>query len=78
LKIGAAHLGKSCQTDNRIKFDLNAESRDITWYHKTLVSTGRWKFGVIDTYNFSKDLLGKNSLLVGYDVDEQTSLFLRA
>ncbi len=68
FKFGAAHLGKTCQSDNRIKFDFN-NGQNISWYHKTLVSTGKWKFGIIDSYDFSKDLLGKNAILVGYDLD---------
>jgi hypothetical protein len=68
FKFGAAHLGKTCQSDNRIKFDFN-NGQNISWYHKTLVSTCKWKFGIIDSYDFSKDLLGKNAILVGYDLD---------
>jgi hypothetical protein len=69
FKFGAAHFGNNCQSDNRIRFDFDKDSKNITWYHKTLYSSGKWKFGIIDTYNFSKDLLGKNCLLFGYDVD---------
>lgn len=68
FKFGAAHLGKICHSDNRIKLDFK-NGQNISWYHKTLVSTGKWKFGIIDTYNFTKNLLGKNALLLGYDLD---------
>ena len=77
VRLGAAHPGEKCHTDNRLKVDLNPENRNATWYHRTVLTQDKYTFGVLSAYGLLNHVLVKNSILLGYKHDANTSLFLR-
>lgn len=77
VRVGAAHLGEKCHTDNRLKFDLNPENRNATWYNRTVVTQDKYTFGVLGAYGLLNHVLVKNNILFGYRHDANTSFFLR-
>jgi hypothetical protein len=76
-KFGAAHLGNNCHSDNRIRID-SGDHHKLVWYHRTLITKGKLNFGFLATYDFSNHLICNNSLLLGIDVDERSSIYFRA
>lgn len=77
LRLGAAHLGNTCHTDNRLKIDFNGDNKNITWYNRTVVTKDKFTFGVLGAYGVTSHVLVKNNLLFGYKVDDNTSAFFR-
>ena len=73
VRVGATHLGGKCHSDNRIKYDR----QNYTWYNRTLVNHNKFSFGLLGAYGFANNVLVKNNLFLGYQVDENSSLFLR-
>lgn len=76
-RFGAAHLGKHCHSDNRIRIDTG-EHHKLVWYNRTLVTKGKFNAGILVTYDFFNHLVGKNSLLLGFNIDDRSSVYLRA
>lgn len=77
LRIGAAHLGPKCHTDNRLKIDATPEKQKATWYNRTVVKQDKFIFGVLAAYGLYDHVLVKNDLLFGYTHDDSTSAYLR-
>lgn len=77
LRLGVAHLGAKCHTDNRLKVDVNPENRSATWYNRTVVTEGKYTFGVLAAYGLISNVLVKNNLVFGYQYNDSTSVFLR-
>lgn len=77
LRLGAAHLGAKCHTDNRLKVDVNPENRNATWYNRTVVTHDKFTFGVLGAYGLLNHVLVKNNLLFGYKVNDSTNTYLR-
>jgi len=79
LRIGASHLGDKCHSDNRLKIDFGSEERkNVTWYNRTLVYQNKFTFGLLGAYGISHNVVAKNNLLVGYKLDDRSTVFLRA
>jgi len=79
LRIGASHLGDKCHSDNRLKIDLGSEERkNVTWYNRTLVYQNKFTFGLLGAYGISHNVIAKNNLLVGYKIDDKSTVFFRA
>jgi hypothetical protein len=70
-------LGEVCHTDNRLRVDLTADSKNLTWYNRTVVTKDSLTFGILGAYGVTSHVLVKNNLLFGYKVDSKTSTFLR-
>jgi hypothetical protein len=77
IRLGVAHLGAKCHTDNRLKVDVNPENRSATWYNRTVVTEDKFTFGVLAAYGLLNHVLVKNNIMVGYRYDNNTSIFLR-
>jgi hypothetical protein len=78
LRLGAAHLSDTCNSDNRLKIDHNADGGNCyTWYNRTVVTEGKYVFGMLTAYGLTSHVLSKNNLLFGYNIDENTSAYLR-
>jgi hypothetical protein len=77
LRVGAAHLGAKCQSDNRFKVDVNSEGKSATWYNRTVVTHDKFTFGFVGAYSLFNHVLVKNNLLFGYKHDGDTSAYLR-
>jgi hypothetical protein len=77
VRLGVAHLGAKCHTDNRLKVDVNADNRSATWYNRTVVTEGNYTLGMLAAYGLLSHVLVKNNLVFGYQYNETTSVFLR-
>jgi hypothetical protein len=76
--LGAHHLSKVCLSDNRIKIDLGGEGRNnLTWYNRTILNYDKFVFGFVGAYGILNNILVKNNLLFGYNLDEKRSVSLR-
>jgi hypothetical protein len=51
---------------------------DVTWSNKTVITKGKFKYGLVAAYSFRSNMISKSNFLFGVDVDERTSIFLRA
>lgn len=76
LKAGLGHKSEHCNSDNRIRYRI-AEG-DWHLYHRTTVLHNKFTFGIVGVLDVFNKVLQKNNLLVGYQVNEKSNLFLRA
>lgn len=76
-RFGLAHLGELCHTDTRIMFGSH-DQPNPTLCNRTLITQGRFKYGLAASYDLRSHNLTKNNLLLGWDIDNKTSLFMRA
>lgn len=49
----------------------------LTVYNRTLITHNKLVFGFVGAYNIFKNILAKNSLMLGYHIDEKNSVYLR-
>ena len=73
LRLGATHLNGKCHSDNRIKYDR----KNYTWYNRTVVNHDKWTFGLLGAYGFTNNVLVKNNIFLGYQIDDKSSAYLR-
>jgi hypothetical protein len=70
VRVGAAHLSDVCNSDNRLKIDHNADGRNCyTWYNRTVVRHDKCVFGMLTAVGLTSQVLAKNNLLFGYNLD---------
>jgi hypothetical protein len=86
FKLGVAHLGKTCHTDNRLKVDLKGKNEmEYYWYHRTMITKDKCKFGFLSVadlskyffYHVGKKVLQKNNFFLSYAHDDKHTVFLR-
>ena len=78
VRLGAAHLSNTCNSDNRLKIDHNADGKNsYTWYNRTVVTEGNHVFGLLTAYGLTNHVLSKNNLLFGYNIDQNSSVYIR-
>jgi hypothetical protein len=75
--VGAANLSERCHSDNRLKVDLNGDSKNITWYNRTVVTHDKFTLGLLGAYGITNHVLVKNNILLGYRLDANSSAYLR-
>lgn len=73
LRLGWTYLGKHCHSDNRIKYDR----KNYTWYNRTIVTHDKFTIGTLGAFAFTNKVLVKNNLFVGYQIDDNSSAFIR-
>lgn len=76
VRLGATNLNKVCHSDNRLKFD-SKDPKNMTWYNRTIVNKNKFTFGLLGAYGFANNVLVKNNILLGYEINESSSAFLR-
>ena len=76
-KLGAHHVGKVCDSDNRLRVDFDEGRPRMTWYHHTVVNKNNWVFGCSNLYDIQKQQVGNMKLALGYQW-KKWAFFLRA
>lgn len=76
LKAGVGHYSQHCDSENRIRFDL--QQNVWQWGNRTVVKHNKLTFGIVTVLDITNRVLQKNNLLLGYNVDPSTNVFLRA
>ena len=78
LKAGVGHISEHCQSDNRIR--VNLQQNDSAWcfYHRTTVTHNKLTLGFVGVFDLTQKVLQKNNFLLGYKADDKTDVFLRA
>ena len=78
LKAGVGHISEHCQSDNRIR--VNLQQNDSAWcfYHRTTVTHNKLTLGFVGVFDLTQKVLQKNNFLLGYKADDKTDIFLRA
>lgn len=77
-RVGVAHLSKVCNSDSRLRVKKGESETEVTLYNRTTVTHNKFTFGVVGAYEVARNLISKNSILLGYKVDDKTSVYLRA
>ena len=78
LRLGAAHISKHCNSDNRLKIDFdNGGRNNLTFYNRTLVNHEKIYFGLMAAYNITNNILVKNNVLLGYQVNPTSNAYVR-
>jgi hypothetical protein len=78
VRVGAHLIGDSLQTDNRLKVELqNKPEGRVTWYNRSVASSGKFRFGFLGAYSLSNNFFVKNNCLLGYQLGSRTSFFWR-
>lgn len=78
VKLGVGHDSEHCHTDNRIKITNEKGEHSYFWYNRTMVYHNKLRFGLVSCFDVCHKILQKNNVLLGYDVDADTKVFLRA
>ena len=52
-KIGAQHVGKVCNSDNRLRVDVG-ERYNFTWYNHTVLTKCNWVLGLSSYFDLTK------------------------
>lgn len=78
LRLGAAHKGENCNSDNRLKIDFTSDNQsNLTWYNRTVVTKDKFTFGSMLVYGISSKVLSKSNFLLGYKVNDKVDAALR-
>jgi hypothetical protein len=78
IRLGAAHLDSACHSDNRLKIDHNADGKNgLTWYNRTVITKEKFTFGLLGAYGITNNVLIKNNILLGFNIDDNTNTYLR-
>ena len=56
FKAGVANLGEKCNSDNRIRVNIQDEI-EYHWYNRTVVTKDKYKFGFLSVVNLGKKIL---------------------
>lgn len=78
VKLGVSHDSEHCHSDNRLKISNEKGGYNYSLANRTMVYDGRWRFGLVTCFDICNKILKKNSVLLGYDVNSDTQVFLRA
>ncbi len=81
FRIGAHLIGSNFQTDNRLKFEWGHSSGNkCTFYNRSILTSDKLILGFLGAFEMfgsHHHLLLKNNLVLGYEPNQKTSLFLR-
>lgn len=78
VRLGAGNKSERCHSDNRLRIDFGADSKqNLTWYNRTVVTYDKFTFGFLAAFGISQRILLKNNLLFGYKVNDTTNASLR-
>lgn len=75
VSLGANHPSEKCNSDNRLKLDINSNS--LSWYNRTVVTHDKLTFGTLVVYSLTEKILARTNLLLGYRVSDKVDASLR-
>lgn len=81
IKLGAMTFFKNFELDNRIRVShANPEEHHVSTGHKVSFKKDKWSITAFEVDNWDGGVLtiARNALRIGYQQNNQTSLFLRA
>ena len=78
LKFGVGHYSEHCDSENRIRVGLQQDENVWQWACRTTVRHNRLTFGLVTVFDIGHRVLQKNNILLGYNVDLNTDVYLRA
>lgn len=79
VKLGVGHDSEHCHSDNRLKITNQAGGcHQYHWYNRTMVYQNKFRFGLVTCLDICNKVLQKHNILLGYDIDADTKVFLRA
>lgn len=79
VKFGVGHDSEHCHSDNRIKItNEQGGHHQYFWYNRTMVYHNKLRFGLVTCLDICKKVFQKHNILLGYDIDADTKVFLRA
>jgi hypothetical protein len=78
VKLGVGHDSEHCHSDNRVKITNEKGQHSYFWYNRTIVYHNKLRFGLVSCVDVCHKILQKNNILLGYNVNDDTQVFLRA
>lgn len=78
FKIGVHHLSDPCSSDNRLKILRQGSVLQTYFYSRTMITHGRWRFGLLGVFDLQQKILQKNNFMFGYKHNEKHYFFGRA
>jgi len=78
VKLGVNHDSEHCHSDNRLKISTIKDGHAFHWYNRTMVYHNNFRFGLVTCFDICNKILQKHNILLGYNIDANTKVFLRA